>query len=156
LKSIRHFLTRLGEVASHLGAYSIVALYAVLWITFDRASFDWQAVATLPVCFMTLSIQRTDSDASCRDRLLFYGRYGAGLVPTPFISSNFLTVLVGMRLRGLVGMHSRLALVTGSRVSVMSGLLMLAGLMLLGSLVVMLGGFTAMHGCLSMVFGSFL
>jgi len=71
--------------------------------------------------------------------------YGAGLVPTPFLLLHFLTVLVGMRLRGFVGMHSRLALVTGSRVSVMSGLLMLAGLMLLGSLVMMLGGFTAMH-----------
>jgi len=71
--------------------------------------------------------------------------YGAGLVPTPFLLLHFLTVLVGMRLRGFVCMHSRLALVTGSRVSVMSGLLMLAGPMLLGSLVVMLGGFTAMH-----------
>jgi hypothetical protein len=69
--------------------------------------------------------------------------YGAGLVPTPFLLLHFLTV--GMCLRGFVGMHSRLALVTGGGVSVMSGLLMLAGLMLLGSLVVMLGGFTAMH-----------
>jgi low affinity Fe/Cu permease len=60
LKYIRHLLTRLGELASHPGAYSIVALYAVLWFIFDRASFDWHAVATLAVWFMTLFIQRTE------------------------------------------------------------------------------------------------
>ena len=61
-----------------------------------------------------------------------------------------------MSLRGFVGMHSRLALVAGSGVSVVSGLLMLTSLVLLGSLVVMLRGFATVHRCLSMMFGCFL
>jgi hypothetical protein len=72
-------------------------------------------------------------------------RHGAGLVPTPFLLLRFLAVLVGMRLRGLIGMHSRLALVAVGSVSVVSGLLMLTSLVLLSGLVVMLGGFAAMH-----------
>jgi hypothetical protein len=83
-------------------------------------------------------------------------RHGAGLAPTPFLILRFLAVLVGMRLRGLIGMHSRLALVAGGSVSVVSGLLMLTSLVLLSGLVVMLGGFAAMHRRFLMVFGSFL
>ena len=70
---------------------------------------------------------------------------GAGLVPTPLPFLHFLTVLVGMSLRGFVGMHPRLAFVTGRGVSVMRGLLMLAGLVLLSPLIVMLRGFAAVH-----------
>ena len=61
-----------------------------------------------------------------------------------------------MRLRGFVGMHSRLALVAGSGVSVVSRLFMLTRLVLLSSLVVVFGGFAAVHRCLSMMFGCFL
>jgi hypothetical protein len=65
-------------------------------------------------------------------------------------------VLIGVRLCGFVGMHPRLALVTCSGVSVVSGLLVLASLMLFGSLIMMLGGFAAVDRCLFMVFRSFL
>ena len=65
-------------------------------------------------------------------------------------------MLISVRLCGFVGMHSRLALVTCSGVSVMSGLLVLASLMLFGSLIMMLGGFAAVDRCLFMVFRSFL
>ena len=34
--------------------------YAVLWLAFDRVTFDWNAVATLAVWTMTLFIQRTN------------------------------------------------------------------------------------------------
>jgi low affinity Fe/Cu permease len=57
---IRQALTRLGELAAHPGAYGIIVLYAVLWFVLDRASLDWNGVATLAVCFMTLLIQRTE------------------------------------------------------------------------------------------------
>lgn len=60
IDGIRHSLTRLGEWAAHPGAYGIVALYAVLWFVFDRASLDWHGVATLAVWSMTLLIQRTE------------------------------------------------------------------------------------------------
>jgi low affinity Fe/Cu permease len=60
IDGIRHSLTRLGELAAHPGAYGIVALYAVFWFVFDRASLDWHGVATLAVWSMTLLIQRTE------------------------------------------------------------------------------------------------
>jgi low affinity Fe/Cu permease len=37
-----------------------VILYPVPWLTFDRATFDWNAVATLAVFVMTLFIQRAN------------------------------------------------------------------------------------------------
>jgi low affinity Fe/Cu permease len=58
--AIRQSLTRLGELAAHPGAYGIIVLYAVLWFVLDRASCDWDGVATLAVWFMTLLIQRTE------------------------------------------------------------------------------------------------
>jgi low affinity Fe/Cu permease len=58
--AIRHSLTRLGELASHPGAYSIIVFYAVFWFVLDPASLDWHGVATLAVWFMTLLIQRTE------------------------------------------------------------------------------------------------
>jgi low affinity Fe/Cu permease len=45
-----------------------VILYAVLWLTFDRATFDCNAVATLAVFGMTLFIQR----ANRRDNLALH------------------------------------------------------------------------------------
>jgi low affinity Fe/Cu permease len=35
-------------------------IYALLWLIFDRESFDWHAAATLIVWFMTLLIQRAE------------------------------------------------------------------------------------------------
>ena len=58
--AFRHALTRLGEYASHPLAYGVVLAYALLWLFFDRATLDWNGVATLAVWFMTLLIQRTE------------------------------------------------------------------------------------------------
>jgi len=54
-----HWTTRIGQAAGHPAAFAVVVIYAVLWLLFDRATFDWNAVATLVVWTMTLFIQRT-------------------------------------------------------------------------------------------------
>jgi hypothetical protein len=61
----RHWTTHVGQAAGHPAAFLVVIAYAVLWLTFDRATFDWNAVATLAVFVMTLFIQR----ANRRDNL---------------------------------------------------------------------------------------
>jgi low affinity Fe/Cu permease len=48
----------------------VVIIYAVLWLTFGRATFDWSAVATLAVFAMTLFIQR----ANRRDNLALHAK----------------------------------------------------------------------------------
>ena len=58
LEMLRRLLTSLGVLAANPWAFAIVALYGVLWLTFDRSSFDFNAVATLAVWCMTLLIQR--------------------------------------------------------------------------------------------------
>ena len=58
LEILRRLLTRLGVLAANPWAFAMVALYGVLWLTFDRPSFDFNAVATLIVWCMTLLIQR--------------------------------------------------------------------------------------------------
>jgi low affinity Fe/Cu permease len=60
MHAIRHWLTRLGELSAHPGAFGVLVLYAVLWSIFDRATLDWNAFATLAVWFMTLLIQRAE------------------------------------------------------------------------------------------------
>jgi hypothetical protein len=37
-----------------------VVLYAVLWLYFSKATFEWNAIATLAVWVMTLFIQRSN------------------------------------------------------------------------------------------------
>ena len=61
----RHWTTNIGQAAGHPAAYLVVIGYAVLWLSFSRATFDWNAVATLAVFMMTLFIQR----ANRRDNL---------------------------------------------------------------------------------------
>jgi low affinity Fe/Cu permease len=56
----RHWTTHVGQAAGHPAAFLVVIVYAVLWLTFSRATFDWNAVATLAVFVMTLFIQRTN------------------------------------------------------------------------------------------------
>jgi low affinity Fe/Cu permease len=60
MHAIRHSLTRLGELSAHPGAFGVLVLYAMLWFSLDRATLDWNAVATLAVWFMTLLIQRAE------------------------------------------------------------------------------------------------
>lgn len=46
--------------SGHLAAFLAVIAYALLWLTFDRTAFDWNAIATLAVWIMTLFFQRTN------------------------------------------------------------------------------------------------
>jgi low affinity Fe/Cu permease len=66
----KHWTTHLGQAAGHPAAFVIVIAYALLWLLFDRASFDWNAVATLAVWVMTLFIQRTNR----RDSLALHAK----------------------------------------------------------------------------------
>jgi low affinity Fe/Cu permease len=66
----RHWTTHVGQAAGHPAAFLVVLVYAVLWLTFGRASFDWNAVATLAVFAMTLFIQRTNR----RDNLALHAK----------------------------------------------------------------------------------
>jgi low affinity Fe/Cu permease len=66
----RHWTTHVGQTAGHPAAFLVVIVYAVLWLTFDRATFDWNAVATLAVFVMTLFIQR----ANRRDNLALHAK----------------------------------------------------------------------------------
>jgi low affinity Fe/Cu permease len=66
----KHWTAQVGKAAGHPAAFLVVLLYAVLWLVFDRASFDWNAVATLAVFIMTLFIQR----ANRRDNLALHAK----------------------------------------------------------------------------------
>jgi low affinity Fe/Cu permease len=56
--ALNHMMTKLGVLSAHPGAFALFGLYAALWITFDRESVDWHAIATMSALFMTLLIQR--------------------------------------------------------------------------------------------------
>lgn len=66
----RHWTTHVGQAAGHPAAFLVVIVYALPWLTFDRATFDWNAVATLAVFVMTLFIQR----ANRRDNLALHAK----------------------------------------------------------------------------------
>jgi low affinity Fe/Cu permease len=66
----RHWTTNVGQAAGHPAAFLVVILYALAWLIFDRAAFDWNAVATLAVFVMTLFIQR----ANRRDNLALHAK----------------------------------------------------------------------------------
>ena len=66
----RHWTTHVGQAAGHPAAFLVVVVYALLWLFFDRASFDWNAIATLAVFIMTLFIQR----ANRRDNLALHAK----------------------------------------------------------------------------------
>jgi low affinity Fe/Cu permease len=65
-----HWTTSVGQAAGHPAAFLVVLVYAVLWLIFDRATFDWNAVATLAVFVMTLFIQRSNR----RDNLALHAK----------------------------------------------------------------------------------
>lgn len=65
-----HWTTHLGKVAGHPAAFLFVIVYAVLWLIFSPATFEWHAVATLAVFVMTLFIQR----ANGRDNLALHAK----------------------------------------------------------------------------------
>ena len=56
----RTALTRMGVFTAHPASFVIVAVYVVAWRIFDPGSFDWHAIATVAIWFMTLIIQRAE------------------------------------------------------------------------------------------------
>ena len=56
----RHWTTHVGQAAGHPPAFLVVVVYAAQWLTFDQATFRWNAVAMLAVFVMTLFIQRAN------------------------------------------------------------------------------------------------
>ena len=66
----RHWTTHAGQAAGHPAAFLVVIVYALLWLAFDRRTFDWNAIATLAVFVMTLFIQRTNR----RDNLALHAK----------------------------------------------------------------------------------
>jgi low affinity Fe/Cu permease len=66
----RHWTTHVGQAAGHPAAFLVVILYALFWLIFSRATFEWNAVATLAVFVMTLFIQR----ANRRDNLALHAK----------------------------------------------------------------------------------
>jgi hypothetical protein len=53
-QQVRHWLTRLGELAAHPAAFGVIAVYAVAWLIFSPATFGWSAIASLATWLMTL------------------------------------------------------------------------------------------------------
>jgi low affinity Fe/Cu permease len=66
----RHWTTHAGQAAGHPAAFLVVLIYALLWLAFSPATFEWNAVATLAVFVMTLFIQRTNR----RDNLALHAK----------------------------------------------------------------------------------
>ncbi len=56
--TLRRRVTHLGLLVANPVAVLVVGAYGVLWFVFERETFDWHAVATLAIWFMTLFIQR--------------------------------------------------------------------------------------------------
>ena len=54
ITSIRHFLTRIGELATHPAAFAIVLIYALTWLIVSPATFGWYGAATGATLFMTM------------------------------------------------------------------------------------------------------
>jgi low affinity Fe/Cu permease len=60
MQTVYRWLTRIGIATSHPLALAAVVVFVVLWLMFDRRSFDWQAAATVATLFMTVFIQRAE------------------------------------------------------------------------------------------------
>jgi low affinity Fe/Cu permease len=60
VETIRHWLTQTGVFTAHPLAFALVGVYGVAWALFERDSFNWHAVATMAIWFMTLLIQRAE------------------------------------------------------------------------------------------------
>jgi low affinity Fe/Cu permease len=57
---VQHWMTLLGVTTARPAAFLLFAGYVLCWFVVDRASLDWQSVATLATWFMTLVIQRAE------------------------------------------------------------------------------------------------
>jgi low affinity Fe/Cu permease len=59
-KWLKQFLTSAGTWLSRPWAVVAVCIYTVLWLFFDRASFNWYAITSIATLLMTLFIQRSE------------------------------------------------------------------------------------------------
>jgi low affinity Fe/Cu permease len=66
----KHWTTNIGQAAGHPAAFLVVIVYALLWLAFSPATFEWNAGATLAVFVMTLFIQRSNR----RDNLALHAK----------------------------------------------------------------------------------
>ena len=66
----KHWTTHVGQAAGHPAAFLGVIVFGVLWLTFSRESFGWEAFGTLAIFMMTLFIQR----ANRRDNLALHAK----------------------------------------------------------------------------------
>ena len=66
----KHWTTHIGQAAGHPAAFLGVVAYGVLWLSFSRESFHWEAFGTLAIFMMTLFIQRTNR----RDNLALHAK----------------------------------------------------------------------------------
>lgn len=53
-------LTHLGTATARPWAFLVLIVYALLWLFFERETFDWHGFATLATWAMTLFIQRAE------------------------------------------------------------------------------------------------
>ena len=60
IETIRRWLTQIGVLMAHPFAFMVVSAYGLAWLIFERETFNWHAVATMAVWFMTLFIQRAE------------------------------------------------------------------------------------------------
>ena len=58
--SLQRLRTNAGTWLSRPWAVGVVAVYAALWLVFDRASLGWHGIATLATLLMALFIQRSE------------------------------------------------------------------------------------------------
>jgi low affinity Fe/Cu permease len=60
IDAVRQGLTQIGVHTAHPFAFLIVGAYGLSWFLVERESFNWHAVATMAIWFMTLFIQRAE------------------------------------------------------------------------------------------------
>jgi low affinity Fe/Cu permease len=70
MEQFRHFLTLLGVWTSTPAAFAVSTAFLAAWLALDRATFDWEAAATMATLFMTLVIQRAEH----RDTQAIHGK----------------------------------------------------------------------------------
>jgi low affinity Fe/Cu permease len=59
-RKLQAFLTSAGTWMARPAAFVFVAIYAVLWLIFDRESFNFHGAIALVTLCMTLFIQRSE------------------------------------------------------------------------------------------------
>jgi hypothetical protein len=58
-KEIRGWLTQLGTLTAHPGAFAVFAIYSTCWLIIGHG-YEWHSLATMATWGMTLVIQRAE------------------------------------------------------------------------------------------------